>query len=362
MITKPTLILDEEKCRKNIGAIHQKALENKLDFRPHFKTHQSLEVGRWFKELGVDKITVSSLKMANYFADEWDDITVAFPVNILEIDEINLLAEKVSLNLLVESVETAQFLNKHLGHNIGVFIKIDVGYHRTGVDPKDTDAIDAILKEIAGSARIVFKGFLTHAGHSYDSRSVDRVLEIHNASLEIMAGLKARYGAQFPDLTISIGDTPTCSLAEDFTGIDEIRPGNFVFYDLTQVYIGACKLEQVAVAMVCPVVAIHRERDELVIYGGGVHFSKDRIEDESCGTVFGQIVERSGNGWGNEVKGMYVKSLSQEHGVISVPRDKISNYSIGNELFIIPVHSCMTADMTNSYLTTTGKQIPRSTI
>lgn len=354
--------MDEEKCRKNIRTMHEKARLKKLDFRPHFKTHQSLEIGRWFKELGVDKITVSSLKMADYFAEEWDDITVAFPANILEIDLINSLAARISLNLLVESVETAQFLNKNLARNIGVFIKIDVGYHRTGVDPKDTEAIDAILEEIKKSASISFKGFLTHAGHSYNATSTDKVLEIHNTSLAIMAELKARYGPEYPDLTISIGDTPTCSLAEDFTGIDEIRPGNFVFYDLTQVYIGACDLDQVAVAIVCPVVAIHRERNELVIYGGGVHLSKDRIEDESCGAVFGQIVEKKGKGWGDEVKGMYVKSLSQEHGMISVPSDEILKYKIGDELYIIPVHSCMTADLTNKYLATSGKQIPRSSI
>ncbi|MCB1023982.1 MAG: alanine racemase [Acidobacteria bacterium] len=359
MITKPTLILDEEKCRANIRTMYEKALLNKLDFRPHFKTHQSLEIGRWFKELGVDKITVSSIKMANYFAGEWDDITIAFPVNILEIDAINSLAERIGLNLLIESVESTHFLSEHLEHNIGVFIKVDVGYHRTGVDPNNTDLIDRILDLVEKSPKLTFKGFLTHPGHSYDARSIDRVLEIHDTSLAIMAELKSRYLAKYPEMTISIGDTPTCSLAEDFTDIDEIRPGNFVFYDLTQVYIGACALDKVAVAMVCPVVAIHRERDELVIYGGGVHFSKDRIEDESCVTVFGQIVESSGKAWGKEIEGMYVKSLSQEHGVISVPRDKISNYTIGDELVVIPVHSCMTADVTDRYLTTDAKFIER---
>ncbi|MEZ5345176.1 MAG: alanine racemase [Pyrinomonadaceae bacterium] len=359
MITKPTLILDEEKCRKNISMMCEKARRHGLDFRPHFKTHQSLGIGRWFKEQGVNKITVSSLKMANYFAEDWDDITVAFPANILEIDAINSLAESVNLNLLVESVETASFLNGHLSQKIGAFIKIDVGYHRTGVDPEDSELIDAILKEIENGELISFKGFLTHAGHSYDVRSIEEVLEIHDTSLKIMAELRSRYGEKYPDLIISIGDTPTCSLAEDFSGVDEIRPGNFVFYDLTQVCIGACDLDQVAVAMLCPVVAIHRERNELVIYGGGVHFSKDRLEDEKGRTIFGRIVEKNGDAWGREIPGMHVKSLSQEHGVITVPAEKISKYGIGDELFIIPVHSCMTADLTNSYLTSAGKNISR---
>ena len=51
-----------------------------VDFRPHFKTHRSREVGRWFRDFGVAAITVSSVDMAQYFSnDGWDDITIAFP-------------------------------------------------------------------------------------------------------------------------------------------------------------------------------------------------------------------------------------------------------------------------------------------
>ena len=70
-----------------------KAHANRLVFRPHFKTHQSHLIGQWFREEGVTKITASSLSMAAYFAEDgWDDITVAFPVNIREMDTINELA------------------------------------------------------------------------------------------------------------------------------------------------------------------------------------------------------------------------------------------------------------------------------
>ncbi|MCK5222536.1 MAG: alanine racemase, partial [Candidatus Aminicenantes bacterium] len=67
-IIEPTLILDSAKCRKNIRSMLKKAAESEASFRPHFKTHNSREIGRWFREEGVDKITVSSVKMAGYFA------------------------------------------------------------------------------------------------------------------------------------------------------------------------------------------------------------------------------------------------------------------------------------------------------
>ena len=349
MIIKPTLLLDQQKCKRNIETMIAKATTNHVSFRPHFKTHQSLEIGRWFKGLGVDKITVSSLEMAQYFSSEWNDITVAFPVNILEIETINQLAEKIKLHLLVESVETTRYLAQNTKNNIGIFIKIDVGYHRTGLPPTSTLQIEEILNVIRASKTLSFKGFLTHAGHTYSCRTKKEILTIHNASSEILTVLKTKYIDRFPDLIISIGDTPSCSVVDDFSGIDEIRPGNFVFYDLTQHQIGACSYDQIAVAMACPIVAIHPERFEIVIYGGGVHFAKDRLEVDNVGTIYGIVVEQLEEGWSDPIPGMNLKSLSQEHGIVSVPESLLSNYKIGDLLYLLPVHSCMTANEMKFY-------------
>src|SRR5660398_51403 len=102
-IIRPTLVIDKEICLRNIERMAQKAADHKLKFRPHFKTHQSAKIGEWFKLFGVDAITVSSVRMAEYFAvNGWADITLAFPVNILEIENINRLAANIKLNVLVE--------------------------------------------------------------------------------------------------------------------------------------------------------------------------------------------------------------------------------------------------------------------
>jgi D-serine deaminase-like pyridoxal phosphate-dependent protein len=349
MITKPTLLLDKNKCKRNIETMFLKAKNNNVSFRPHFKTHQSLEIGRWFKEFGVDKITVSSLEMAEYFSPEWNDITVAFPVNILEINTINRLSENITLNVLVESVEAAKFLVLNSKNNIGIFIKIDTGYHRTGLSPASTQQIDEILDIISSCTKLDFKGFLSHTGQNYKCRTKEDILSNHNTSREIMTGLKAKYIGSYPDLIVSLGDTPGCSVADNFSGINEIRPGNFVFYDLMQYQIGSCSIDQIAVAMACPIVSIHTDRNEIVIYGGGVHFSKESLEVDNVGTIYGIVVEQLEYGWGEPIENMYLKSLSQEHGIITVPESHISRYKIGDLLFILPVHSCMTANEMKYY-------------
>ena len=357
MITKPTLLLDEEKCRRNIRSMAQKAKDNGLLFRPHFKTHQSREIGRWFKEEDVDAITVSSFEMARYFSPEWQDITVAFPVNILEINTINELARNVKLNLLIESPDVARFLLENLKHEVGFFFKIDVGTHRTGILPENTEVIDEVLVITKDQPLLNFKGFLAHAGHTYACRSKAEIQQVFDESVAIMDRLRSRYRTAYPGLVISVGDTPGCSVVTDFSEVDEIRPGNFVFYDLMQVQIGATDFEHIAVAMACPVVAVHESRSEIVVFGVGVHFAKDSVQDDSLGTIYGRVVEPDGNGWGKVIPGAYVRSLSQEHGIVVVPREVISKYKVGDLLLILPVHSCMTVDLMKGYLTTDGKWV-----
>lgn len=358
MITKPTLFLDTDKCKQNIAQMYRKAQKHNLIFRPHFKTHQSLKIGQWFKHLGVEKITVSSVSMAKYFTSEWDDITIAFPVNHLEIDVINNLADEITLNLLAESEETIAFLSEHLTNKVNIFLKIDVGYHRTGINQNQTVLIDRILDGIENSSWMSFSGFLGHAGHTYSCRTQNEIKKIHRASMDIMATLKEKFAIRSPDLMVSLGDTPSCSVAKDFSKVDEIRPGNFVFYDLMQHQIGSNNIDQIVVAVACPIVALHKNRSEIVVYGGGVHFSKESLEDDE-GTIYGRAVERGANGWGKIKPDTYVTRLSQEHGIISVPEDQFNQYSIGDYMMVLPVHSCMTANLMKYYCTLEGHKIPR---
>ena len=349
-IISPTLILDKDKCIKNIQTMTEKAKQHNLLFRPHFKTHQSRTIGNWFKQAGVDKITVSSLQMANYFADDWNDITIAFPTNIRQIGLINSLAKKVTLNLTIENIESIDFLINNLESPVNFFIKIDAGYRRTGVTFNIFPKIDKILKASSSSNKLNFKGFLSHFGNTYNAKSRQEIIDIYTTSVEKLKLLKEEFIEDYPDLIMSTGDTPSCSIIDNFDGIDEIRPGNFVFYDLMQYNLGSCNLEQVAVAMACPVVAKHPIRQEIIVFGGGVHFSKEFIEINNQ-KVYGQVVKLTNQGWEILDDTSILIKLSQEHGTIKATDQLLETTQIGDLLGIVPVHSCLTADAMREYLT-----------
>lgn len=357
-ITRPTLLLDEQRCRANIRRMAEKARRNNVIFRPHFKTHQSHEVGRWFRQEGVEACTVSSVRMASYFADDgWKDITVAFPLNYLEVEEISRLAANVKLNLLAVNADALRGLLGRLTHPVPIYIEMDCGYHRTGVLPSDTKTLDEILSVIESSPLLTFHGLLTHAGHSYNCRSGIEIITIHQQTTQVMKKAGAKLRSRYPDLVLSVGDTPTCSAAADFSDVQEIRPGNFVFYDIMQRGIGSCTDENIAVALACPVVAVYPDRGEIVVHGGGVHLAKDVLKKEDGSSVFGRVVKMTDKGWSLPPTAMIVKSLSQEHGIISAGPDDCAQVKPGDVLGVLPVHSCMTADVMTEYYTLTGQRI-----
>lgn len=346
MITTPTLLVDEEKCRRNIRKMATKAEKHNLIFRPHFKTHHSHRVAQWYKEAGVTKITCSSFGMASYFVEHgWKDITVAFPVNVLEIEILNHLAARATINIVLESNEAVDFLADRLVYPTHAFIKIDVGTQRTGISSQDLDLIKKLVERMNQMEKVEFSGFLAHAGHSYNCRGQKEILNVHADCMEQLVRLKNL----FPDALISYGDTPTCSVADSFDPVDELRPGNFCFHDLMQYQIGSCSENEIAVAVACPVVAKHPERDELVIYGGGIHFSKDSITEDGE-KIFGRVVPRVENGWGSIISDIRLDRLSQEHGIIKAPKEWIEQQKIGDLIYILPIHSCMTMNaLQNSF-------------
>ncbi len=277
---------------------------------------------------------------------------------MLELFNINRLAANIRLNVLVENKEAAKALAEKISHPLGVYLKIDTGSHRTGIAASKTAVINAILDQLSVNKKLTFKGFLTHTGQTYSAKSTNEIFSSHFDALLKLKTLKALYQKDYPQLEISMGDTPSATLCTNFSGVDEIRPGNFVFFDLMQQNLGVCTFDDIAVKLVCPVVAKHASRNEIVIYGGAIHISKESIVNNINGKpMFGRIVIKK-NGAKTLLDPLnYVSKLSQEHGILKVEQQQVKNFQIGDLVEIIPVHSCLTANLMGHYQTTDGEVI-----
>jgi len=295
-----------------------------------------------------------SFDMAEYFVhDGWQDILVAFPFNPLEIKRLNTLATKTRMNILADNIEVVDFLQK-LENQVGFYIDIDPGYGRTGIRWDQFQQIEDLLVSISKNPKLDFSGFYCHAGHSYKAKSRTEQDKIHKKATSDLSALKKHFNAYNP--RVLYGDTPNCSIQTDFEGIDEITPGNFVFYDLTQVTIGSCAESDIAVAMVCPVTAKYSEKQEVLVHGGAVHFSKEMLIVNGQ-SVFGKLVDFTPSGWSPAKDGSYITSVSQEHGIVELSGEIFDRTRIGDLLAFHPVHSCLTANLMKKYTTLDGDLI-----
>ncbi len=358
-IQKPTLLIAEQRVRANIQRMAVKAASQNIRFRPHFKTHQSAEIGEWFRPAGVTAITVTSLDMAEYFAAHgWRDMTIAFPVNLRQIEGLNRLADHIHLELLVESPESAAQLEQKLSLALDVWIKIDSGGGRTGIPWDQSRPLLELARAIQASRKLNLKGLLTHAGHTYTGGSPESIRAVYSESVTRMNHARQTLSESgFTGIQLSVGDTPGCTLSRDLGAVDEIRPGNFVFYDAEQLTWGVCAEEDVAAALACPVVAVHPQREEAVLYGGAIHLSKDFFLEDGR-AVHGRVCLPEGDIWGSPLPGAYVARLSQEHGVAHIPAHHLQRIRVGDLLCIIPAHVCLTVQVMRGCMTLEGRPLP----
>jgi D-serine deaminase-like pyridoxal phosphate-dependent protein len=341
MKTAPWLDLNIDRVRRNISRMADRARKAGVSFRPHFKTHCSSAVGKEFKLYGVRDITVSSPVMGWYFARSgWTDITVAFLAHPSELPELSELAGSCRVGVLADTPEMMKAIDAVLPTGTRLWADVDCGAGRTGVKWDETLAIVELAKAATRLTRLEFAGVLTTAGHSYSAKSRDEVLEISAESLRRMTEVRSIFDAQGLDSPkVSIGDTPTCSIADSFPGANEIRPGNFVFYDLMQMALGSCDAGSLAVRVSCPVAAKYPDR--LVLHCGAVHLSKEGMDWQGK-TVFGAAAKADKWPEGPHLPGAPIISLSQEHAIVEDPEGVLKDVKPGDFVAVYPVHACLT--------------------
>jgi D-serine deaminase-like pyridoxal phosphate-dependent protein len=342
-VPTPAFLIERAVLHRNCERMRQKALDSGVGFRPHVKTHKSVEVGRIQHAGWAGPITVSTLAEAEHFAaDGFRDMTYAVPLAPDKIERAAALAARVDrLNVLIDNERALQAIEEYAAsHGIvfDVFLKVDCGYHRAGVDPESPDSVRLAMR-MARSERVRMQGLLTHAGHSYNALDVEDIRRVAAEEVGCLTRFRALLGTE--ELLRSIGSTPTASVVARFSDCDEVRPGNYVFYDAFQATIGSCALEDCAVSVLATVVGSYPERGALVVDAGALALSKDlgpaHVEPE-----FGYGVVCDG---ALRPLPMKLVALSQEHGKIAAQ----GHVPVGTKLRIVPNHSCLTAAMFDRY-------------
>jgi D-serine deaminase-like pyridoxal phosphate-dependent protein len=348
-IPTPSLLLDLDVLERNLARMAGRTAALGVALRPHIKTHKCVEVARLQRDLGAVGITVSTLEEARVFADHgFTDMTWAFPVILSRREEIRELAGRATLRLVVDSEEAVSVLEE-MGLPLHVWIKVDCGYHRAGVDPESPASVE-LARKIDGSSSLRFDGILSHSGHAYHGRTRDEVLAAAEQERQVMAGFAERLrdaGIAVPG--VSVGSTPAMSVVERLDGITEARPGNYAFYDFMQVGLGSCGVGDCAATVLASVVSARPGDSQCVVDAGALALSKDRGLDWNEPPTLGEVFADYEAGLLSPTARL--TSLSQEHGILS------ERQPVGTRVRILPNHSCLTAACFDEYAVVRGDEV-----
>jgi D-serine deaminase-like pyridoxal phosphate-dependent protein len=337
----PALVIDRAVLTANISRMADKARRAGVTLRPHAKTHKSTEIATEQLAAGAEGITVATIAEAEAMvAAGIRDILLAYPpVDRWRMERVVALATTCQLALTVDDIETVRRLDVACAEAnvaVGYLWEVDCGNRRCGSQPGPPTA-DLVERAMAQATHAEFRGLMTFPGHAYGARDDAALRAIARAEIEAIQTTAAeleRRGIGSP--VLSIGSTPTVAhLPEDARGM-QIRPGNYVFNDATQVALGVASVNECALTVLSTVIS-RPSADRMVFDAGSKALSGDRMTDRTQG--FGIV---SGN---PEIQ---LARLFEEH-VIGHLRTA-SALEVGRRVRIIPNHACTAANLHSAAL------------
>lgn len=351
----PYLQLDLNKVFTNCLRMAELATKHNVKLRPHLKTAKSDKVARLATTGHSGALTVSTIAEARYFAaNGFSDLTYAVGIVPAKLNELHALKIRYDarVGIILDSLEMAEAVAKRaaeLNAHFPVYIEIDTGAGRGGVQPNDPSLIK-IGSAVAEASSLSLRGVLTHAGHSYLAKSKQELHKIAEAerdgAVTAANNLRARGIAC---LEVSIGSTPTVLNLTNFSGVTEIRPGVYTLFDVDQYALGVCELGDIACTVVASVIGHNRQSNTILVDAGALALSKDLSPSKFRTDVGYGLVGRLDVG--SPEPGIYLSSLHQEHGLITpitgaAPFEK---FPVGSRVKIYPNHVCLTAAPYSAY-------------
>jgi D-serine deaminase-like pyridoxal phosphate-dependent protein len=350
----PAVLIESSRLTRNLSRMQAMANARGLRLRPHAKTHKSTAIGALQIERGAVGICCAKLGEAEVFAAAgFVDIRLPYPLNPVNADRVFALAERVTLSFIVDDPAVAQAwsdLAVQRGRRLEVLVKVDVGFHRCGIDPESASA-PGVVRAIAAMEGLTFRGLLSHAGNGYGARSDREMRAVAAREAEILRDLTA--AAQVRCEEISVGATPTARFSADEDGITELRPGNYAYFDRTQVGLGAATWDDCALTVLARVVS-RPAADRVILDSGSKTLTNDAARGFTDLPGYGAVLRDPFAAEPDPA--LAIERLSEEHANVRVV-DGQTRLVTGDLVRIVPNHSCVVSNLVDQVWLVDGDTI-----
>ncbi|KAL3462702.1 putative serine dehydratase domain-containing protein [Aspergillus heterothallicus] len=354
----PSLILSKPSIERNINQLHQDVKKLGIAFRPHVKTLKSLEVTRLMLGNGLYRKIVAStlpeIEGALPLVEEGvlDECLYSMPIYPSVLPRLAKLTSTLKIVLMIDNEQHIDILEKFPGTKAPwpVFIKIDVGTRRAGVE-NSSSALPSLVRRVEESSAVDLYGFYCHAGHSYACRTNEAAESVLQDELEGVVSASKLLSGKGRKIIVSIGSTPTAHVVSSLRKVLpeelelELHAGNFPCNDLQQLCTGLIPSSAQSVRVLTEVCSVYPERNEALVNAGTIALSKESSDIPG----YGRVIDRPQ--WS-------VVRTSQEHGILGlspspalsvlgvteVKDEKVDEaFRVGDRVLLYPQHACITA-------------------
>ncbi len=245
MIDTPALVIDLDAMERNLARMQAYANAHGVKLRPHAKMHKSAELSLLQMQAGAVGVCVQKVSEAAALAAcGVSDIYISNVVTSLHKCEqlAHILCRregqntlKMTLVVAADSLHGIRTLARALeriapGCVVDVFVEIDVGQGRCGVEPGG--AAVALVQEIALHPSLRFAGLQAYHGRAQHMRSAsDRRDAIGQVIAKVQA-TKAALHAVGLDVPLVTGAGTGSFVHEAASGVfGELQAGSYLFMD-----------------------------------------------------------------------------------------------------------------------------------
>ncbi len=347
-VPTPSFVIEKAKLVKNIERAKARAAALGVQWRPHLKTHKSIDIARLQMTSPEGPGTVSTLAEARYFAEHGvTDLIYAVGIAPQKLAEVAAIRRETGcdLKIILDSVEAARLVSafcREQREALPVLLEIDVDGHRSGLLPESPDVL---LTAQALTDGAFLKGVLTHAGDSYECKTQEAIVAAAEAERAgVVKAADALRKAGFAVDTVSVGSSPTLMRAVSEEGVTEIRAGVCAFFDLFMTNVGICTVDDIAGSVLTTVIGRKTDRRRVITDSGFLAMSRDRgTQRQQKDWQYGLVCDAEGRPLADG--SLLLTGTNQEHGIITLPDGsslKQSDFPIGRRLRVLPNHACPT--------------------
>ena len=355
----PQVLIDHTRAMNNIARVQALASDAGARLRPHAKTHKSPIVARWQLDAGAVGIACAKIGEAEVFVNAGvTDIRLPYPVNPVNASRLLPLMDRATISIIVDHPDVVRGWSDAMhraGRILDVLIKVDVGFHRCGIDPGG-DAL-GFVKTVASLPGLKLRGLLSHAGHAYHAASEDALRAIAKEEAATLVDLRERAAAAGIAIEeISVGATPTLRFSAGQPGVTELRPGNYVYFDRTQVALGAASLDDCALTVLATVVAKHPGR--IILDCGSKTLTNDLARGIAASPGYGAVLagESDALDYAREIdETLVIERLSEEHATVRVTGT--TRLEPGDRVRVVPNHSCVVSNLVDAVRLVDGDRV-----